>query len=173
MPRPKKKRVVRFDPQVTYFKPRGVPLSELSEVELVHEELEALRLADFEGLDQAKAAKKLKVSQSTFFRILTAARKKTSEALVKGCAIRVKGGDYIMPTLRQGSGRGGLGRGLGGGRGRAPAGGGRGRMGGPFAAGPGGTCVCTSCGHEVPHQAGVPCYQQKCPKCGAAMVRKA
>lgn len=164
MPRPKKKRVVRFEPQITYFKPRGVPLSELSEVELAHEELEALRLSDFEGLDQAKAAKKLKVSQSTFYRVLSLARKKVSEALVKGYAIKVEGGDFVMPR--------GFGQGLG--RGRASVGGGRGRMGGPFAAGPGGMCVCTNpkCNHEVTHQAGVPCYQQKCPRCGATMVRK-
>lgn len=66
----------------------------------------------------------------------------------------------------------GPGFGRGGGRGRAPTGRGRGRMGGPFAAGPGGTCVCTSCGNETPHQAGIPCYQGKCPKCGSTMIRK-
>ncbi len=52
-------------------------------------------------------------------------------------------------------------------------GGGRGRMGGTKAgAGPGGFCVCPSCGHKVPHQAGVPCYQVNCPKCGTRMVRE-
>jgi hypothetical protein len=63
----------------------------------------------------------------------------------------------------------GLGRGLGQGRGR-----GRGRMGGPLSAGPGGNCVCTnpSCKNEVPHMAGQPCYQRKCPKCSSPMVRK-
>lgn len=161
MPKSKKKRVVRFDPDVTYFKPRGVPLSDLEEVVLAVEELEALRLADFEDLDQVKAAKKMKISQSTFNRILTLANKKVAEALVLGKAIKVKGGDYVMPVGR------GFGRGLG-------RGGGRGRMGGPYAAGPGGTCVCSNqdCKHEIPHQAGVPCFQQKCPKCGSAMVRK-
>lgn len=48
---------------------------------------------------------------------------------------------------------------------------GRGRKGGPFAAGPGGSCVCPKCGHKVAHQAGVPCVQVKCPKCGTAMTR--
>ena len=42
MPKPRKKRVVRFDPEVTYFKPRGIPLSELEEVVLVVEEVEAM-----------------------------------------------------------------------------------------------------------------------------------
>jgi len=49
--------------------------------------------------------------------------------------------------------------------------GGRGRMGG-IGAGPGGNCVCISCGEKVPHQRGTPCNQMKCPKCGAIMTRE-
>jgi len=64
----------------------------------------------------------------------------------------------------QGQGRGG-GSGRGGGRGP-------GRMGGTKAAGPSGSCVCPSCGHKVKHQVGTPCYDIKCPKCGAAMTRE-
>jgi hypothetical protein len=64
-------------------------------------------------------------------------------------------------------GRGGGGRGGGSDRG-----GGRGRMGGSQAAGPGGDCVCPSCGHREQHVAGQPCYQKKCPECGTQMVRK-
>lgn len=57
-----------------------------------------------------------------------------------------------------------------GGRGQ---GGGRGRMGGSKAgAGPGGNCVCPSCGTKIKHQVGVPCYNHKCPKCGTQMVRE-
>ena len=60
----------------------------------------------------------------------------------------------------------------GGGPGTA-RGGGRGRMSGSKAgAGPGGECVCPSCGTTAPHQVGLPCYQVECPKCGASMVRK-
>ncbi len=53
-----------------------------------------------------------------------------------------------------------------------PADGGRGRMRGPFAAGPGGNCICPNCGHKAPHSAGQPCNQKTCPKCGAAMARE-
>jgi hypothetical protein len=64
---------------------------------------------------------------------------------------------------------GGGGRGGGDGRGRGT---GPGRMGGPQAAGPGGTCVCPSCGQRAKHVAGQPCYNKKCPKCGTQMVRE-
>ncbi len=162
MPRPKRFRRVRFLPEITYFKPNGVPLKWLGKVSLSLDELEALRLADFEDQDQVKAAKKMKISQSTFQRILASARKKTAEALVVGKAIQVKGGEINMPRPRRGRGAG-----LG-------VGGGRGRMGGQFAAGPGGFCVCTDpkCKHKIPHQVGVPCYQVKCPKCDSSMIRK-
>jgi len=158
MPRQRKPRQVSFKPAVTYFKPRGVALSSLKEVNLTLDELEAVRLADLEGEDQVKAAQKMKISQSTFQRILTKARQKIAGALVNGQAISVKGGDYIMAPR---------GRGLGRGRGR-------GRMGGPFAAGPGGFCVCTNpeCKYKVPHVAGQPCYTLRCKKCGSPMVRE-
>ena len=38
--------------------------------------------------------------------------------------------------------------------------------------GPSGNCICSNCGYKMPHQPGVPCSQQKCPKCGTAMVRE-
>ncbi len=62
---------------------------------------------------------------------------------------------------------GGMGRGGGQGGGFGGRGGGRGR-----GLGPNGNCVCTNCGEKVPHQRGVPCNEQKCPKCGGMMVRE-
>ena len=49
---------------------------------------------------------------------------------------------------------------------------GRGRMGGPSKAGPGGQCVCPSCGTTAPHTVGQPCNNIRCPKCGAMMTRE-
>lgn len=162
MARPKRLRRIGFQPEITYFKPRGVTTPFLEEVSLEEDELEALRLADFQEIEQVEAAKKMKISQSTFQRILTGAHKKIAEALIIGKAIKVEGGEVVMPRAGRGPGRG-LGRGVG-----------RGRMGGPFAAGPGGICLCTNpeCKNEVPHAAGRPCYQVKCPKCGSPMIRK-
>lgn len=90
MVRPIKKRKVIFDPNVTYFKPRAVPLAELEEVDLASDELEALRLCDFQKLGQTRAAKKMGISQSTLQRILTSARRKIAEALIKGKAIKIR-----------------------------------------------------------------------------------
>lgn len=56
------------------------------------------------------------------------------------------------------------------GQGKGGPGGGAGR-GGPRGAGPGGECVCPNCGEKVPHQAGQPCAQMRCPKCGTPMTR--
>lgn len=90
MVRPIKPRRVFFDPNVTYFKPRAVPLSMLEDVDLSIDELEALRLCDYKELEQTEAAKKMKISQSTLQRILTLARKKVSQALIEGKAIKIK-----------------------------------------------------------------------------------
>jgi len=38
--------------------------------------------------------------------------------------------------------------------------------------GPSGFCVCAKCGEKIPHRAGTPCKEEKCPKCGAKMVRE-
>jgi predicted DNA-binding protein (UPF0251 family) len=89
MSRPIKPRRVFFDPNVTYFKPRAVPLSLLEEVDLGRDELEALRLCDFKNFEQTEAAKQMKISQSTLQRILTSARKKVAEALIEGKAIKI------------------------------------------------------------------------------------
>jgi predicted DNA-binding protein (UPF0251 family) len=89
MPRPPKTRQIRFDPNVTYFKPRGIPLAILEEVDLGIDELEAIRLCDQENLDQIEAAKKMKISQSTLQRILTSAHKKIAQALIRGRAIKI------------------------------------------------------------------------------------
>jgi len=90
MVRPLKPRKLFFDPQATYFKPRAIPLSSLEEVSLALEEIEALRLCDYEGMNQKEASVKMEISQSTIQRILTSARKKVVEAIVEGKAIRIE-----------------------------------------------------------------------------------
>jgi hypothetical protein len=47
----------------------------------------------------------------------------------------------------------------------------KGRMGGPYAAGPGGSCICPNCAAVISHVAGQPCNERSCPKCGTKMTR--
>ena len=89
MVRPRLCRRIRFNPNVTYFKPRGVPLRFLEVIELTTEEAEALRLRNIKDLEQIECAKLMKTSQSTFQIILTSAYKKVTEALIEGKAIKI------------------------------------------------------------------------------------
>jgi predicted DNA-binding protein (UPF0251 family) len=98
MPRPRKPRIVREEMPVRYFKPRGIPLSELDEVVLPLDGLEALRLADAEGLEHVAAAALMGVSRPTFSRLLAEARTAVATALARGWAIRIEGGPVKMAT---------------------------------------------------------------------------
>lgn len=92
MPRPRKCRCVSFKPDVNFFKPAGIPMRELEIVTLSLDEIEAIRLADYEGLYQEEAAEKMQISRQTFGNIVSEARKKVADALINGKAIRIEGG---------------------------------------------------------------------------------
>ncbi|PIQ92793.1 MAG: hypothetical protein COV69_01260 [Parcubacteria group bacterium CG11_big_fil_rev_8_21_14_0_20_39_14] len=89
MARPYKPRIIKFNPNVTYFKPRAVPLSKLEEVYLSVDELESIRLHDLNDCNQTNCAQKMEISPSTFQRILTFANKKIAQALTEGKAIKI------------------------------------------------------------------------------------
>ena len=38
--------------------------------------------------------------------------------------------------------------------------------------GQGGNCICPKCETTIPHERGVPCQQERCPECGAKMLRE-
>ena len=92
MPRPQRMRRVRGCPNSDYFKPAGIRMTDLEEIALTLSEFEAIRLIDFNETPQEEAARKMDVSQPTLSRILKSGRKKISEAIVKGKAIRIKRG---------------------------------------------------------------------------------
>ncbi len=103
--RPKKYRIVRLDPKISQFSPRGRP-GRPEEVNLTMDQYEALRLVDFMGLSQKEAAKSMHVSQPTFSRILEGARKTIAQGLIKGATIKIQGGQYVItsredPQLKQ------------------------------------------------------------------------
>ena len=93
-------RRVGFIPQITYFKPAGVPLARLQETHLSVEEVEAMRLKDVEGLEQEECARRMNVSRTTFSRVLNSARQKIADALLNGKAVRIGGGNFEMAVRR-------------------------------------------------------------------------
>ncbi len=60
------------------------------------DEYEAIRLIDLENLNQEECAKSMNVSRTTAQSIYNSARVKMAECLVKGKALKVEGGDYIL-----------------------------------------------------------------------------
>ncbi|MGD8624423.1 MAG: DUF134 domain-containing protein [Anaerolineae bacterium] len=103
MPRPRKRRILGRMPRAAIYKPGGVPLDQLARVTLLQEELEALRLADLEGLTQAQAADRMGVSRSTFQRILARARRQVAKALSQGLALQIEGGTFeVKPPQPRG-----------------------------------------------------------------------
>ncbi len=100
MPRPTKCRRVQYSPDYLVFKPAGVPVRQLKEIELTLDEFEAIRLADLEELYHEEAARKMNVSRQTFGNILSSARKKIADMLVHGKALSLHGGNVSFRTER-------------------------------------------------------------------------
>jgi len=100
MPRPVKCRRVSSLPEANYFKPAGIPMRALEEVNISVEEAEAIRLKDIEGLEQQKCAERMSISRPTFQRVLESARKKLADALLHGKAISINGGNFGLAMSR-------------------------------------------------------------------------
>lgn len=93
MTRPKKMRSVQQPPPFASFKPTGVRRARLEALELELDEFEAIRLADYEGLDQEEAAERMGISRSTFSRLVDKARRSVATFLVEGRHLRIDGGE--------------------------------------------------------------------------------
>jgi predicted DNA-binding protein (UPF0251 family) len=91
VPRPRKRRRIRRKQLAAIYKPVGIALDDLERVPLLPEELEALRLADLEGLSQFEGAESMGISRSTFQRIVANARRQVTLALVEGRALVLEG----------------------------------------------------------------------------------
>jgi len=101
MPRPCKCRRVAAEPPCTLFKPAGVPGRGLPRVTLGLDEVEALRLADVEGLYHDAAAAEMGVSRATFGRLIEQARRKVATALLHGQALAMEGGPVMRVDERE------------------------------------------------------------------------
>jgi hypothetical protein len=100
MPRPKCCRHVCGVPDKNYFKPRGIPASDLEEIVLSLDEYEAIRLADYEQLYQEEAAARMNISRQTFGRIIEAAHKKIADVLMNGKALKIEGGKVSLDETK-------------------------------------------------------------------------
>jgi len=90
MPRPRIRRRLRFQAKAFYFKPAGIPLRNLEEVILAKDEVEALKLYNFDQKDQKTAASEMAISQPTFARTINQTYQKIADALISGKAIRIE-----------------------------------------------------------------------------------
>ncbi|RKZ28812.1 hypothetical protein DRQ36_09875 [bacterium] len=95
MTRPRKTRYVSEIPEVRFFKPAGIPMADLTEVALLPDELEAMRLVHIDGLYQEQAARIMAISRQTLGRILAEAHRKITEALLMGRAIRIEDAGFV------------------------------------------------------------------------------
>ncbi|MEN8121195.1 MAG: DUF134 domain-containing protein [Bacteroidota bacterium] len=150
MPRPKRKRKIFSLPLAEGFKPFGVAINETDALELLYEEYEAIKLADYQNLTQEEAAKKMNISRPTFTRIYDKARKTIALALVEGKIIIIKGGDIHVDNEYRTSERSQT----------------------RYQMGIGGFCICLKCEIRLEHIKGHPCQTQKCPECGELMFRE-
>ncbi len=103
MPRPCKCRRIAREYGIGFFGPKGIPMRELERVVLTHDELEALRLVDMEGMYQEDAASMMEISRPTLSRLLEVARKKIVSAVIDGKGIEVGGGNFLVETTASGS----------------------------------------------------------------------
>jgi predicted DNA-binding protein (UPF0251 family) len=89
-------------PRFGHFKPAGVPRRLLKRIELTLDEYEAIRLADYDGLEHLEAAKKMDISRSTFTRLIEKARHKVAEVVIDGREMVIEGGhvDLVNTLLR-------------------------------------------------------------------------
>lgn len=131
-------------PGTRSFKPAGVPMRVLEEIVMSVDELESVRLADYLGLYQEQAADKMRISRPTFGRIIESAHRKIADALVNGRALRIEGGTIEMHE--SGEAVNGIGA--------------------------SGSCICPKCSEKVPHEPGIPCKEERCPRCGTGMIRE-
>ncbi|MGC8574760.1 MAG: DUF134 domain-containing protein [Thermoplasmata archaeon] len=146
-------RRVRRMPSVNYFMPVTDGKTNPGEILITVDEYESLRLKDLMGLEQTEAAIMMGISQATFNRLLTSARKKVSEAIINGKALRIEGGNF--KTFDQFIGH------RHGHRGMESA----------MASEGGDVCICNECGYSFENKRDKECNSLKCPVCGHQMEK--
>lgn len=95
-----RRRTVNEPPRFASFKPSGVPKKYLKKTELSLDEYEALRLADYCGMEHIQAAECMQISRPTFTRLVKKARQKMARAIIDGMELVITGGNFeLLNTL--------------------------------------------------------------------------
>ncbi len=100
MSRPRVFRKISKEPKIRCFKPESENFEDMEPIKISLDEFEAIRLRDYHNMKQVKAAAIMEISQSTFHRILSSARKKISKALIEGNSITIVGDEFITNKKR-------------------------------------------------------------------------
>ena len=87
--RKRKNRYIEADHSGVCFKPCGIERVKLQRVVLDEDEMEAIRLSDLKGLYQQECADRMKISRTTFSRLIESARKKIADALLNQKALKI------------------------------------------------------------------------------------
>jgi predicted DNA-binding protein (UPF0251 family) len=88
MPRRKRLRKVVAPPGFKGYRPYGNRHGQRNHVELLYEEYEAIKLADYDLMKHQEASELMGISRPTFARIYESARRKIASALVETREIR-------------------------------------------------------------------------------------
>jgi len=191
MARPARYRKVEYPPVNRGFAPIGKRTKNNEVVHLLVEEYEAVRLLDYEYMNQVDAAKKMEVSRPTLTRIYDSARKKIAQALVNSLRIEIIGGqvEYEDEWLRcekcnavfqvvdanleqscphcESRDLLHINNEM---RTHMPPKHNYHKRGNHQ--GNSGFCVCPDCGKRISHKPGKPCRQTDCPDCNVNMCRE-
>lgn len=187
-PRPKRLRKISNPPIISGFKPYGNSKNRKEEkksetIFLFLEEYEAIRLCDYNMLNQFNASIIMNVSRPTLTRIYARARQKIAEALVLGKQIIIEGGKIYFdsewyfckdcgcyfnnPEKQKEIAECPLCRSRNFSNYEQnnddPA---------ESLTQCDNSCICPQCGFEQPHRFGSPCKDEICPKCQHNMIRK-
>lgn len=182
-PRIKVLRKVVNPPIIKGFKPYGPDTGNQNptQVTMLYEEYEALRLSDYDKLNHHQSSVLMGVSRPTFTRIYASALQKVAKAFVEGCQICFEGGKVYFdsdwfkckqckcffnnPEKEKPIEH-------------CPLCGNKNVQSFDYSTmqenneGCTDNCTCPKCGFAKPHQHGIPCKHEICPSCNVAMVRK-